>query len=433
MLARHYSKLVNSRVIHKPLRYLTTVSSQKTVPLEANDTEVHVDSTSVKIQWPKASNVTQAAPHTSTYSHLWLRDNCQCPECLHPTNRQKLHSSADVPLDIVPEQTTLTNEGLEITWNKSLRHHADSQIHKSFYPTSFLSQYSSPSLRQQFRFNNMKFVTWDRELMDAENKFISYEEYNTEPGLYKTLKQLFDYGIVFLKDVPTHDSKVTEVAEKIGNVRESFYGRDFDVKSVAKSKNIAYTSLYLGFHMDLLYYEAPPGLQLLHSLKNSVTGGSSIFVDSFKAVEIMKTEHFDDYTALKEIPVTFHYVNDGHHMYYRRPTIVDDKAQEGGSWGMHVNYAPPFQGPLDIDDPLEAARFYKAFQTFADIIEDRNLRFELTLQPGQLVIFANRRVLHGRTAFDPTSGDRHLKGTYVELDLFKDKLRVLAEKYHNSI
>lgn len=98
----------------------------------------------------------------------------------------------------------------------------------------------------------------------------------------------------------------------------------------------------------------------------------------------MKAEHFDDYTALKEIPVTFHYVNDGHHMYYRRPTIVDDKAQEGGSWGMHVNYAPPFQGPLDIDDPKEAARFYKAFQTFADIVEDRNLRFELTLQPGQL-------------------------------------------------
>lgn len=48
------------------------------------------------------------------------------------------------------------------------------------------------------------------------------------------------------------------------------------------------------------------------------------------------------------------------------------------------------------------------------------------------VIFANRRVLHGRTAFDPTSGDRHLKGTYVELDLFKDKLRVLSEKYHNA-
>jgi hypothetical protein len=88
--------------------------------------------------------------------------------------------------------------------------------------------------------------------MEAKNKFISYDEYNTEEGLYKTLKQLFDYGIVFLNKVPAEDRMVTEVAEKIGNIRESFYGRDFDVKSVAKSTNIAYTSLYLGFHMDLL-------------------------------------------------------------------------------------------------------------------------------------------------------------------------------------
>lgn len=47
-----------------------------------------------------------------------------------------------------------------------------------------------------------------------------------------------------------------------------------------------------------------------------------------------------------------------------------------------------------------------------------------------LVLFANRRVLHGRTAFDPTSGDRHLKGTYLTLDSLKDKLRVLGAKYN---
>lgn len=46
-----------------------------------------------------------------------------------------------------------------------------------------------------------------------------------------------------------------------------------------------------------------------------------------------------------------------------------------------------------------------------------------------VVLFANRRVLHGRTAFDATSGDRHLKGTYLTLDSLKDKLRVLSEKY----
>jgi gamma-butyrobetaine dioxygenase len=36
------------------------------------------------------------------------------------------------------------------------------------------------------------------------------------------------------------------------------------------------------------------------------------------------------------------------------------------------------------------------------------------------VIFANQRVLHGRRAFDPLSGARHLRGAYVAMDDFKD-------------
>lgn len=168
---------------------------------------------------------------------------------------------------------------------------------------------------------------------------------------------------------------------------------------------------------------------MLHSLKNSVTGGSSIFVDSFRAVEQLKAKYPEDYQVLKSTPVTFHYLNNGHHMYYKRPTIVDDEEHSGTAWASHVNYAPQFQGPLDDLSPEKTKQFYRAFQRFADFIEDESLRFELTLQPGQLVMFANRRVLHGRTSFDPSSGDRHLKGTYLTLDSLKDKLRVLSAKY----
>lgn len=175
--------------------------------------------------------------------------------------------------------------------------------------------------------------------------------------------------------------------------------------------------------------DSPPGVQLLHNLKNSVTGGASIFVDSFRAVELLKFQYTEDYKILKSTPVTFHYVNNGHHMYYKRPTIVDDEQHSGLAWSSHVNYAPQFQGPLDDLTPTESKKFYQAFQRFADFIEDDSLRYQLTLQPGELVMFANRRVLHGRTAFDPTSGDRHLKGTYLSLDSLKDKLRVLSAQY----
>jgi gamma-butyrobetaine dioxygenase len=43
-----------------------------------------------------------------------------------------------------------------------------------------------------------------------------------------------------------------------------------------------------------------------------------------------------------------------------------------------------------------------------------------------MVVFDNRRVLHGRAAFDPATGHRHLQGFYVDRGEFDSRLRVLA-------
>ncbi|KAI8992308.1 hypothetical protein BDB01DRAFT_425947 [Pilobolus umbonatus] len=366
--------------------------------------------------------------HVSTYSYLWLRDNCCCPSCLHPSSKQKLHSSADIPLDIKPVNVTLSKDEAEITWNKPLRHSSGDEHHVSRYSLDFLRRYQSSETLDQFRFSHLKPQTWSKD--EYEVDWVSYKDYiKDDKALHTVVQRLYNKGLVFMKDIPLKDESVTEVAERIGPIQETFYGRDFDVKNVAKAINVAYTSLYLGFHMDLMYLDSPPAVQLLHSLKNSVTGGSSIFVDSFRAVELLKEKYPEDYDILRTTPVTFHYVNNGHHMYYKRPTIVTDAPQSGSAWNMHVNYAPQFQGPIEGLSPSETRRFYGAFQKLADFIEDESLRFELTLRPGEAVLFANRRVLHGRTAFDPLSGDRHLKGTYLTIDSLQDKLRVLSERY----
>jgi alpha-ketoglutarate-dependent taurine dioxygenase len=91
-----------------------------------------------------------------------------------------------------------------------------------------------------------------------------------------------------------------------------------------------------------------------------------------------------------------------------------------------VNYAPPFQGPLEL--PAEEMKaFYGALKKFAGYIERPDLQFRHTMRPGQCMLFANRRVLHARTAFDPTKGKRHLKGCYVDLDMVKDKYRTSVQ------
>ncbi|RUS23647.1 hypothetical protein BC938DRAFT_474831 [Jimgerdemannia flammicorona] len=389
---------------------------------------------SLHLQWPD---------HTTSAHHLlWLRDNCLCPACIHPTTRQKLHSSADIDPAVRPlHPPSLTAEGLKIVWDRPFLYSvaasstSASQLHHtSVYPLSFLRTHALPARRVTARYDDLSPTTWTGETMRRDVFWIDHDEFmdpRDSSGLYRTCRVLFHHGLVFLRGVPVVEdgSATTAVAERIGPIRNTFYGRSWDVKSVPKAKNIAYTSLFLGFHMDLLYTDYPPGLQFLHCLHNTVTGGASIFTDSFQAAELLRERYPDDYATLSRVPVTFHYNNDGHHMHQRHLTFAEDSRAEGSAWRTTVNYAPPFQGPLELDDPKEIEVFYRAFRKFTEIVEDEGLRYQLTLKEGECAIFANRRVLHGRTEFDPSSGHRHLKGTYVDLDAFKDRLRVLSAEH----
>lgn len=187
---------------------------------------------------------------SSSYSYLWLRDNCQCPQCLHPSSRQKLHSSADVPLDIKPSSVRVVDNEAEIVWDKPLRHGKD-QGHVSRFSLDFLKTYESRESAEKFRFNDIKPQTWSAD--EYKLDWVSYDDYmNTDKGLHTVVQRLYNRGLVFLKGVPTTDEACTQVAERIGPIQETFYGRDFDVKNVAKAINVAYTSIYLGFHMDLM-------------------------------------------------------------------------------------------------------------------------------------------------------------------------------------
>jgi hypothetical protein len=157
-----------------------------------------------------------------------------------------------------------------------------------------------------------------------------------------------------------------------------------------------------------------------------VRGGHSIFLDCYKAVDLFKAAHPDAFETLKNTPVTFHYHHHDHYLRYRRPSIeVDDYNQP-----LHVFYAPPFQGPLEVE-PNKIEPFYDAFKLFSKFMEDERLVYAYKLRPGDCVIFANRRVLHGRLAFNSTEGSRHLKGTYVDWDAMKDRLRVL-QRHHQK-
>ena len=84
-------------------------------------------------------------------------------------------------------------------------------------------------------------------------------------------------------------------------------------------------------------------------------------------------------------------------------------------------------GAVDVN-PKKLKKFYDAYQYFASLLQYKKFKIDFRLEAGDIFCFNNRRVLHGRTEFDPNSGNRHLQGYYIERDEIIGRLN-----YFNNI
>src|SRR5262249_49707718 len=233
------------------------------------------------------------------------------------------------------------------------------------------------------------------------------------------LRQVRDVGFALLTGVPTEPGMVCRVIELFGYVRETNYGRLFDVVSVEKPTTLAYTGLALGNHTDNPYRDPVPQLQLLHCLEAAAEGGESIVVDGFHAAERLRREQPDDFALLTRHAVPFRYVEKGKvDIQTRAPLIELDR--DGGLRAVrdHNRSAAPFDLPEDVIVP-----YYAAYRRFSQLLHDPAATVGFRLSAGDLFIVDNQRVLHGRRGFG--SGRRHLQGAYADKDGLLSKLRVL--------
>ena len=81
--------------------------------------------------------------------------------------------------------------------------------------------------------------------------------------------------------------------------------------------------------------------------------------------------------------------------------------------------------------PDELLEFYDASCVFAKELRHPDNVIDIHLKSGQIVIFQNNRILHGRTGFTSTAGQskaRWLQGMYFDWDTVFSKLRVLQRQ-----
>ncbi|MDY0885591.1 TauD/TfdA family dioxygenase [Dongia soli] len=248
-----------------------------------------------------------------------------------------------------------------------------------------------------------------------------WQEQPSDALRFDIAEKLLRYGFVVLHNVPRVSLALFGVAESFGFVRDTNFGRHFDVRSVPDANDLAYSSLALDPHVDNPYREPSPGIQLLHCLINETQGGLSTLVDGLACSEALRQHDPDAYRLLTSIPVRFQFTDrDAEHVAWQPHVKLDER---GVFQAIHISPRLDF-APLLPPDELHA--FYAARRQLDSLLKSAEFEIRFRLGGGDLVMFDNRRLLHGRTAFDTREGKRHLQGCYIDIDGPRSLYRVLS-------
>jgi alpha-ketoglutarate-dependent taurine dioxygenase len=364
--------------------------------------------------------------------YAYLRDACLCPLCKDPHSKQRSFRTGDIPNNIRPTWVKWNGKELSIKWDNDIPGYTPDHI--SVWTRAYLKN-PIVDTHDQNGFPKDGPLFWGQSKMNRLQHWVSFEDYvNDDHAFTASMQNLKRLGLIFVKDVPEFREMVEQIATRMGPLRNTFYGSTFDVRNVPKAKNVAYTNQFLGFHMDLMYMNEPPGYQLLHCLENSCSGGESLFGDSFRAAAKMKKYTPRQYQVLSEHRLGYEYNHEGHIYHNKRPVFeVDPETKRL----LHVNYSPPFQSsipsPAGKDhDAGFVEEIVGALKTFTTHIDSEEATFETKLAPGTCVIFDNRRIVHARRQFDASEGSRWLAGAYVDTDALLSRFAVCKRNHRET-
>ena len=365
------------------------------------------NSTYIKIIWSDGEE--------SKFNYLWLRDNC--PTAHDKDSNHRMFNILEVSQNINPKNYNVSSDGkLEIEWSEGdhISYYDPKWLRDNCYTIKNKKKYISP------------YKLWDNSLeKNLETIQIDHDEIiNSESGLIKWLELLHYNGIAIVKNSPVEKNSALKVLNRISHTRETFFKTPFEVINIPKPNNSAYTAHALRNHMDLPWFENPPGYQFLHCLVNSAKGGDSSAVDAFAVADYLRNNEKDIFDILVNTPLKFR-DKDYTQEAIRSVHGTAISLTKDGDYN-DIRYSIATLDALDCH-PDQMDSVYKAHHRFGNLLHHPKFQINFRLEPGDIFSFNNRRLLHGRTEFDPNSGHRHLQGYYMDRDEIIGRLNYLKQ------
>ncbi len=337
-----------------------------------------------------------------TVPYGWLRD--QDPKQWH-RNGQRLSTMQNWPDQLHPDHVELSGTQVRITWS------GDS--HLTEIDTHALWSYGSSQEHPA------GMVMWNRmletDLCIFDHKVVAE---SAEQRL-NWLQTFQEYGFAGLRGIPLTENALEQVIQVLGPIRETNFGRIFEICVKENPANLSDSSLALPPRTENPYRDPAPGIHTLFCIRPAAEGGDIILVDGAFILRKLQKQSPQAYRLLVEIPVKFRYRDEQVWLEHERCIVEESPDGALRSLAFNNRSVNQFVGPQ-----AQKKGWYQAYRFLEKEILNPKNQIHIELRPGELLLINNRRILHGQTAYSACS-DRLLLGCYLEHDQVHSELRRL--------
>jgi gamma-butyrobetaine dioxygenase len=367
-----------------------------------------------QLRWTPSTLTLEWADHGRVeLASLWLRDNRR--EDRDARNGQRLTDVTDLPVEPRIRRALLQGRAVQIEW--------EGEADAASFDVDWLAAQADAILGAG---GQPRPRLWpDGARLEATRNFgwASLALMREDVGIQASwLQRLVTEGLAFLSEVPTEPGAILASMPLIGQVAETNYGLLFDVRAVPEPENLAYSDRGLGLHTDNPYREPVPGFQALHVLVAAPDGGESLLADGFALAEELRRDDPAAFEILAGTAVPFAYRSRNASLRAERPLI--QLSCRGEVIAVHYNSRSIQPLPFAAE---AAERYYRAYRRFATLLREPRFMLRYMMRAGDLVVFDNQRILHGRTGFASARYPRHLQGCYLTRDSVFSRAALLAE------
>ncbi|AOJ71566.1 MULTISPECIES: TauD/TfdA family dioxygenase [Burkholderia] len=348
---------------------------------------------------------------TGRYHWVWLRQACECAECFNGHCRQRHFDPGAIAPGIRPERVSLGAHGLRIVWQDA---------HVSTYA---LDRLARDDYRDGISAADAQagppWTPWPERGAPASSHFSLADVLEGDAALRLALNRLFESGLVVLKADGGATRPFDEVRERLaGFLDPSYFGEFFDleIKSDDATDSVSFSTKALPLHTDIPYCSPPPDYQFLFGLdvdprcaREQI--GCTRFVDGWAVLSELRDASPDMFDRLAHTNVVYRAEYPNARKRYEHRTPIVRLRPDGCVERLINNPTKMFFDGIGFDDLMPFFRAYHALK--ARLVATRRSYLHTWTQ-GDMVVWDNRRIFHGRGDFGAPGIVRTLRGGYFK-------------------